>query len=283
MLYVATWNVNSIRSRLEQVLAWLGVNPHIDLLCLQETKVEDSKFPTTAFHNAGYQVSIFGQKSYNGVALVSKHALEDVRAGFGSILPEMAELDAQKRLLSAKLHGVRVVNLYVPNGSVFGSDKYYHKLAWLESLAQYLSILRQTEKEILLCGDFNVALTDLDIYDPSDRETSIMASPAERTALEKVLNLGFVDIFRQQNPEGGHYSWWDYRAGSFRRNLGWRIDYHFPSVELAQRVTTCEIDVSPRRNKQPSDHAPVIIGLANENLHLQSTCLEGNLSHFQRF
>jgi Exodeoxyribonuclease III (EC 3.1.11.2) len=267
MLYVATWNVNSIRSRLEQVLAWLAINPHIDLLCLQETKVEDSKFPITAFHNAGYQVSIYGQKSYNGVALVSKQPLADVRAGFGAVLPEMAELDQQKRLLSAKLDGVRVVNLYVPNGSAIASEKYYYKLAWLDSLAQYLSILRQTERDILLCGDFNVALTDLDIHDPSDHESSIMASPAERSALEKVLRLGFVDIFRQHNPEGGHYSWWDYRAGSFRRNLGWRIDYHFPSVELAQRVTQCQIDVSPRRNEQPSDHAPVIIGLADANSH----------------
>ncbi len=265
LMHIATWNVNSVRSRLEQVLAWLGVNPHIDLLCLQETKVPDDQFPVSAFGDRGYWVYAHGQKSYNGVAMISKQPLEDVQAGFSAVVPQLAQWDDQKRLLSAKLHGVRVVNLYVPNGSAIASEKYYYKLGWLESLAQYLSILRQTEKEILLCGDFNVALTDLDIHDPKNCETSVMASPAERTALEKVLSLGFVDIFRQQHPEGGHYSWWDYRAGAFRRNLGWRIDYHFPSVELAQRVTECQIDVSPRRNPQPSDHAPVIIGLADDN------------------
>jgi exodeoxyribonuclease-3 len=261
--YIATWNVNSVRSRLQQVLAWLGVNPHIDLLCLQETKVADDQFPVTAFAERGYWVYTYGQKAYNGVAMVSKYPLEDVKAGFSAVLPEMAQLDDQKRLLSAKLHGVRVVNLYVPNGGAIASEKYHYKLAWLACLTQYLAVLHQQEKDILLCGDFNVALTDLDIHDPTGCETSIMASPAERTALERVLNLGFVDIFRQQNPEGGHYSWWDYRGGSFRRNLGWRIDYHFPSVELAQRVTECQIDVTPRRHPQPSDHAPVIIGLAN--------------------
>jgi len=262
LMYVATWNVNSIRSRLEQVLAWLGVNPHIDLLCLQETKVEDSKFPVPAFSHCGYQVYIYGQKSYNGVAMISKQPLEDVKAGFSAVLPKMTGMDAQKRVMSGKLQGVRVVNLYVPNGAAIASEKYHYKLAWLECLSQYLAILRQTERYILLCGDFNVALTDLDIHDPSLSAQQVMASPAERTALQQVLGLGFVDIFRQQHPEGGHYSWWDYRGGSFRRNLGWRIDYHFPSVELADRVVSCEIDVSPRRNQQPSDHAPVVLGLA---------------------
>jgi exodeoxyribonuclease-3 len=258
---IATWNVNSIRTRLPQVLGWLAVNPHIDLLCVQETKVTDQDFPAEAFTQHGYYTYAYGQKSYNGVAMISKQPLENVCGGFAQVLgDDLQEIDQQKRLLSGRIEGIRVLNLYVPNGADLGSDKYVYKLQWLKYLAQYVQRVLAQEQAIVLCGDFNVALTDLDRA--SDRqEESIMASIAERSALQTILDLGFVDIFRQWHQDKGHYTWWDYRGGAFRRNLGWRIDYHFVSTALVPKVKACTIDVTPRRNQQPSDHTPVILSI----------------------
>ncbi|MGG6293070.1 exodeoxyribonuclease III [Leptolyngbya sp. AN02str] len=261
---VATWNVNSVRTRLEHVTNWLTDNP-VDVLCLQETKVVDDDFPRSPFAELGYQTYIYGQKSYNGVALVSRTPLEEVNYGFGGILGDAigAEWDAQKRVISAVLDGVRIVNLYVPNGSSVSSDKYTYKLGWLNILREYLKTLLEQHAEVLVCGDFNIALEDRDIHDPKGREKEVMATDAERNALKAILELGFADAFRKFNQEDGQFSWWDYRAAAFRRNLGWRIDHHYLSPRLYDRALDCLIDKTPRKLEKPSDHAPVIVEIGS--------------------
>jgi len=260
---IATWNVNSVRTRLEQVVGWLQDNP-IDVLCLQETKVVDESFPRSAFTDLDYQVYAFGQKSYNGVALISRSTLADVSMGFRAVLPEslVGDLDEQKRVITGVLEGVRVVNLYVPNGSAVGSDKYVYKLHWLKVLREYLHVLLQQTENLLVCGDFNIALDDLDIHDPKGREKQVMATDAEREALRHVLDLGLADLFRKFNQDGGQFSWWDYRTGAFRRNAGWRIDHHYVTPHLYERTIACTIDTAPRKLTQPSDHTPVIAELS---------------------
>jgi len=259
---IATWNVNSIRTRLEHITDWLRANP-VDVLCLQETKVQDGDFPRSPFTDLGYHAYVSGQKSYNGVALLSRMPLESVSTGFAPIVGEAMppELDDQKRVIAGVLDGVRIVNLYVPNGSSVGSDKYAYKLNWLGVLRGYLKTLLAESPNLVVCGDFNIALEDKDIHDPKGKATHIMASPEERAALNAVLDLGFKDAFRKFTADGGHFSWWDYRAASFRRNLGWRIDHHYVSPPLYERAIACTIDVTPRKREKPSDHAPVILEL----------------------
>ena len=260
---IATWNVNSVRTRLEHVTDWLTANP-VDVLCLQETKVMDDSFPRTAFEDIGYQTYISGQKSYNGVAIVSREPLESVSRGFTPMLGEevVTDLDDQKRVITGLLNDVRIVNLYVPNGSSIGSDKYTYKLRWLDILREYLQAFLQQSPNLLVCGDFNVALEDKDIYNPEGKETHIMSSPVERESLQKnVLDLGLADAFRKFNEGGGFFSWWDYRAGSFQRNRGWRIDHHYLSPALYERAKSCVIDIEPRERTKPSDHTPVIVEL----------------------
>lgn len=265
LMDIATWNVNSIRTRLEQVCQWLDHHP-VDYLCLQETKVVDESFPRQPFLDRGYQVYCAGQKSYNGVAIFSRRPLNQVEIGFAPLLPDQASLDEQKRLIMGRLlPDVALVNVYIPNGSSVGSDKYRYKLDWLEALRSYLDKLQdQAKTRIILCGDFNIAPEDRDIHDPSDREHHIMASEPERQALAAIRQGGLVDAFRQGTPEEGHYSWWDYRQGSFRRNRGWRIDHHYISDGLLPDLVGCTIDVQPRSLPQPSDHAPVILSLRLE-------------------
>jgi exodeoxyribonuclease-3 len=258
---IATWNVNSIRTRLEQVLFWLGQNP-IDVLCLQETKVQDAEFPRSPFANLGYHLYICGQKSYNGVALISKQPLEDISTGFTPILPNLDPVwDEQKRVITGVIDGIRIVNLYVPNGASVGSEKYQYKLEWLQILREYLRLRLQDTPEICICGDFNIALEDIDIHDPKGRENHIMASEPERQALREVLALGFADAFRKFTSDGGQFSWWDYRTGAFRRNAGWRIDHHYLTANLYEQAKSCIIDIEPRKLTKPSDHAPVIVEL----------------------
>jgi exodeoxyribonuclease-3 len=256
---IATWNVNSIRTRLEQVIAWLNQNP-VDVLCLQETKVVDKDFPRSPFENLGYQVYISGQKAYNGVALISRQPLLDVSTGFTAIVPNLQpEWDEQKRVITGTIDNVRIVNLYVPNGSSVGSEKYEYKLRWLTVLREYLQLLLKSQSAICVCGDFNIALEAKDIHDQVKAENHIMASEPERQALRDILTLGVADAFRKFTSEGGHFSWWDYRTAAFRRNLGWRIDHHYLTPVLYERATSCIIDVAPRKLTQPSDHAPVIV------------------------
>ena len=265
---IATWNVNSVRSRLEQVTNWLQANP-VEVLCLQETKVVDGSFPRSPFEELGYHLYISGQKSYNGVAIFSKSPMEDVSSGFAPILGREAvengpygDWDEQKRVIAGVVGGVRIVNLYVPNGASVGSEKYDYKLQWLKLLRSYLGLVMEKIPAICICGDFNVALDDRDIYRKT-KNSDIMASPAERQSLQSILELGFADAFRQFESEGGHFSWWDYRHGGFQRDRGWRIDYHFLTSELRDRSTSCTIDKSTRGLEKPSDHAPVIVELAS--------------------
>lgn len=256
---IATWNVNSIRTRLTHVVDWLTNYP-VDVLCLQETKVVDDKFPLDALTEIGYQAYIYGQPSYNGVAILSKSPMSDVGCGFSAILgDDQTEMDTQKRVITGIVNDVRVVNLYVPNGSSVGSDKYAYKLKWLSVLHDYLQTLLQEPNHLLVCGDFNIALEDIDIHDPKGREQEVMATDAERFALKAILDLGFVDVFRKFTAEGGHFSWWDYRAAAFRRNAGWRIDHIYLTAGLYEQAIACTIDKEPRKLEQPSDHTPVIV------------------------
>ncbi len=259
---IATWNVNSIRTRLDHVLQWLDANP-VDVLCLQETKVIDADFPRSAIEALGYQIYTSGQKSYNGVALLSRITLETVNAGFAPVVGEsVVAFDAQKRVISGICQDLCIVNLYVPNGSEVGSEKYQYKLEWLAILQNYLKTLLSQHPHVLVCGDFNIAPDDRDIHNPAGREMHIMASAAERQALQQsILNLGFVDAFRQFNSEGGQFTWWDYRAAAFPRNMGWRIDHHYLSPNLSPQAKSCVIDKTPRTWDKPSDHTPVIVEL----------------------
>ncbi|MEM9503727.1 MAG: exodeoxyribonuclease III [Cyanobacteria bacterium P01_E01_bin.43] len=259
-MQIATWNVNSIRSRLTHVTDWLTANP-VDVLCLQETKVQDADFPLAAIQAVDYQAHISGQKSYNGVAMLCRQPLEDVSLGFAPIVgaDAVGDLDDQKRVITGVLDGVRLVNLYVPNGSAIGSEKYDYKLRWLGVLKIYLQKLLAENDQLLVCGDFNIALEDRDIHDPKGKDTHIMSSPTERETLSNVLSVGLQDAFRKFTEEGGHFSWWDYRAASFSRNRGWRIDHHYLSPKLYDRAKSCTIDMAPRQLEKPSDHTPVIV------------------------
>ncbi|MBD2665060.1 exodeoxyribonuclease III xth [Richelia sinica FACHB-800] len=256
---IATWNVNSIRTRLEHVINWLNQNP-VDVLCLQETKVIDADFPRQPIEKLGYHLYISGQKAYNGVALISRQPLTDVSAGFCAFLPNLdPEIDQQKRVITGVLGDVRIINLYVPNGSAVGNEKYEYKLRWLKVLREYLQAILKSDAAICMCGDFNIALEDKDIHDQVKIDNHIMASVPERQALQDVLSLGFADAFRKFTAEGGHFSWWDYRTSAFKRNLGWRIDHHYLTSALYERAKNCIIDVEPRKLTQPSDHTPVIV------------------------
>ena len=256
---IATWNVNSIRSRQQIVIDWLQQH-QVDVLCLQETKVQDKDFPRSPFEDLGYNLYISGQKSYNGVAIFSLKPLQEIHCGFSPIIGDsVANFDEQKRVITGVVDNIRIINLYVPNGSSIGSDKYEYKLQWLELLHQYLQKLQTKKPEICVCGDFNIALENRDIYTNKPRDKHIMSSPVEREALNKVLNLGFQDAFRKFTTEAGHFSWWDYRAGGFTRNRGWRIDHHYLTKDLYRQAVKCWIDVEPRKLDKPSDHAPVIV------------------------
>ncbi|WP_009633913.1 exodeoxyribonuclease III [Synechocystis sp. PCC 7509] len=254
---VASWNVNSIRIRLETVVNWLKENP-VDVLCLQETKVVDDDFPRSPFTELGYHIYASGQKSYNGVAIISNQPLEDVSTGFAPLIG-VSDLDIQKRVITGVIDDVKIVCVYVPNGGAVGSEKYIYKLAWLKALGEYLRFALYEISNICICGDFNIALEDKDIHAPALLTGQTMASQLERQALQAIIELGFADAFRKFTTEGGHYSWWDYRAAAFRRNLGWRIDHHYLTSDLYKQATSCIIDTAPRKLTQPSDHAPVIV------------------------
>ncbi len=233
---IATWNVNSIRTRQDHVKEFL-INNEIDILCLQETKVIDADFPQGVFQEIGYETHIFGQKSYNGVAIFSRLPLTNTKKGFSSIITSdlATQLDEQKRLITSTIDNITIVNLYVPNGSAVGSEKYQYKLQWLELLTEYLTTLINQKKQLLVCGDFNIALENIDIYQPK-KENHIMASPQERQALKQIIALGFQDIFRQIHPEAQEFSWWDYRQGGFARNRGWRIDHIYLTKRMDKQT-----------------------------------------------
>jgi exodeoxyribonuclease-3 len=255
MLKLATWNVNSLRVRLPQVLEWLA-REMPDVLCLQETKVPDEEFPEAAIREAGYFAAFTGQKTYNGVALLSRQPAT-------ALLRELPGVDnAQRRFLAADLDGIRVINVYVPNGESVDSEKYRFKLAWLETLTSYLRAELSAHPRLAVLGDFNIAPEDRDVHDPQAWQGQVLFSKPERAALAGLFALGLKDSFRLFEQAEASFSWWDYRQGAFRRNRGLRIDHILASPELAGVCRVCRIDVEPRRAERPSDHAPVIAEFA---------------------
>lgn len=247
---IASWNVNSIRMRAAQVAGWLE-SERPDVLALQEIKVPTADFPSAAFQALDYHCAVAGQKTYNGVALLSRTAPAELVSG----LPNFS--DEQQRVLAATYDGLRVVNLYVPNGQAVGSEKYDYKLKWLDALHAYLRVELQQHPRLAVVGDFNIAPEDRDVHDPEQWRGQVLCSEPERDKLRAILALGFVDVFRQFAQPEQAFSWWDYRAASFRRNRGLRIDLVLASPALAAECTGSGIDVEPRRREQPSDHAPV--------------------------
>ena len=262
-MLIASWNVNSIRSRLSQVIKWLE-DEQPEVLCLQETKVPDKEFPYETFDKIGYNVEFYGQKSYNGVAIISKNKLKDIRYGFAGELNQSEiseELHFQKRIISGLANDIRVINVYVPNGSSLNSEKFVYKVNWLKKLNEYL--VKQSRRGELTCllGDFNIALNDNDIHAPNELAGGIMASEIERQMLKNILGTRFIDSFRVFEKLSGHWSWWDYRNKSFELNKGWRIDHIYISNNLLSNLKSSVIERSQRENNQPSDHAPVMINL----------------------
>ncbi len=266
-MLIATWNVNSVRTRLSQIINWINqVNP--DILCLQETKVIDNDFPIKPFEELGYEVIAFGQKSYNGVAIISKITPENVNKGFSSYLKnqnDVNKFEDQKRLITADINGVKIINVYVPNGSALNSEKFDYKINWLNCLSSFLDKQEKKGGSICLLGDFNIAPSNKDIHDPQRYEGGIMASEIERNALNNVLKERLIDSFRVYEKNTGHWSWWDYRNNGYELNKGWRIDHIYISKALRSKLKSCVIDSNPRGNVQPSDHAPVMINLDLDN------------------
>ena len=266
-MLIATWNVNSVRTRLSQIINWINqVNP--DILCLQETKVIDNDFPIKPFEALGYKVIAFGQKSYNGVAIISKIESENVTKGFSGFLGDQNDLNKfedQKRLITADIKGVKIINVYVPNGSSLHSEKFDYKINWLNCLSSFLDKQEKKNELICLLGDFNIAPSNKDIHNPQRYEGGIMASEIERNALKNVLKGRLIDSFRIYEKNTGHWSWWDYRNNAYELNKGWRIDHIYISKALTSKLKSCVIDSNPRGNLQPSDHAPVMINLDLDN------------------
>lgn len=253
---LATWNVNSLNVRLPHLLDWLAVQQP-DVVCLQETKQEDSKFPYAALKEAGYNAVHNGQKTYNGVAILSPHAIEAVQLD----IPHFA--DEQKRIVAATVQGVRVVCAYVVNGQSPDSDKYQYKLRWLDAFQAWIASQLAEHPSLAVLGDYNIAPEDRDCHDPAAWVGQVLVSPPEREAFQRLLALGLHDSFRLFNQEAGQFSWWDYRMAGFRRNLGMRIDHILISEDLKTRSLACEIDKAPRKLERPSDHTPVVLTLSD--------------------
>jgi len=251
---LATWNVNSLNVRLPHVLKWLGENP-VDVLCIQETKLTDDKFPCKEIEEAGYQVVFSGQKTYNGVAILSKLPMTDV------VRNNPKYPDEQQRILAATIAGIRVVCAYVPNGQAVDSDKYTYKLGWLQSFRDWLADELAHNANLAVLGDYNIAPEDRDVHDPAAWEGMVHVSPKERAALQELLGLGLADSFRLFEQPEKSFSWWDYRMLGFQKNKGLRIDHVLLSAALLKRCSGCVVDRAPRKWPQPSDHAPVIATL----------------------
>lgn len=253
---IATWNVNSVRARLPRVLEWLE-RAKPDVVCLQETKCLDAQFPREPIEDAGYQIATYGQKTYNGVAILSRKRIEDVACG----MQDGVE-DLEARVISATVEDVQFVNAYVVNGAEVGHERYHYKLAWLERLARDVGTRFDLKNEkVVVLGDFNVTYDDRDVYDPGLWHEKILCSTPERDALAQLTRLGLADSFRKFHEEGGHYTWWDFRTGGFKRNHGLRIDHLLMSPAALAACTGVEVDLEARGGEKPSDHAPVIATL----------------------
>jgi exodeoxyribonuclease-3 len=249
---IATWNVNSVRARLERLLAWLQ-KTQPDIVCLQELKAKEEMFPHEAIRQAGYYAAVYGQRSFNGVGILSRIEPQNIVPGMDDGVD-----DQQARFLAAQVDEIQVLSAYVPNGQVVGSEHYTYKLDWLRRLRAFLERHFTPEMPLVLCGDFNVARDERDVADPVAWEETVLFHPTSRAALEELLGWGLVDVLRQQHPEGGLYSWWDYRNLAFPKNDGLRLDYIFATLPMASRCTAAEIDRQERKGEKPSDHAPLI-------------------------
>lgn len=245
---IATFNANSIRSRIEIISDWIMAE-RPDILCLQETKVQDMDFPVDSFMDLGYRVIFRGQKAYNGVAIVSRHHFSDVRLNL------MDTEEEQARFISSVINNVHVINAYVPQGFAPGTDKFKYKLEWLQALLAHINGNYDHEMPMIMTGDFNVALEPIDLYDPEGLKGEVGFHPDEQAMIRKFMDWGFIDIFRMHHKEGGQYTFWDYRIPNcFKRNMGWRIDYIFATKPLAERSTRVWIDKETRKREKPSDH-----------------------------
>lgn len=249
---IATWNVNSINARLGHLLGWLEAT-QTDVVCLQETKCVDENFPYGQLIDAGYQAAFYGQKSYNGVAILSKHDIGHVQKGF----PDDDE-DSPKRLIAATVNGIRIVNTYIPNGTELWTDKFKFKLDWLQKLRRYFDETCDKSGDVLLCGDFNVAPDEPDVWSVPLWTGRLHFTKPERAAIHHVKQWGFVDVFRKMNGDLQEFSWWDYREFAFPKNRGLRIDHIWTSQSLAEKCIACWIDRAPRALDRPSDHTPVV-------------------------
>jgi len=254
MLKLASWNVNSLKVRLDQVLDWLE-STQIDILALQETKLSDENFPLQAFIDRHYHVVYSGQKTYNGVAIISRLPIAEIVTD----IPDLE--DPQRRIIAVNIGDIRLINLYVPNGSEVGSDKYDYKLMWFEKVRNFIRQQLSQYSKIAVVGDFNIAPEDRDVHSPVEWEGCVLVSPKEREAFLSLLSLGLKDSFRLFHQEEKAFSWWDYRAAAFRRNRGLRIDLILLSDALAAQCISSNIDALPRKSERPSDHVPVWVAL----------------------
>ena len=252
---LATWNVNSLSVRLPQVLEWLKTNP-VDVLVMQEIKMTDDKFPADIFRSAGYCAECFGQKTYNGVALLSRTQASDVVKNIPGFDDDMA------RVITATVNDVRVVGAYFPNGQAPGTEKFEYKMEWLKGLRDWLKTEMQAHPKLLLMGDYNITFDDADVWDPQGMRDQIHCTDEERYHLNALIAMGLTDSHRLFAQAPKSYSWWDYRDFGFRRNRGLRIDHILVSPALKPLVKSCVIDTTPRKNERPSDHAPVVIDIA---------------------
>ncbi len=253
---IATWNVNSVRARMPNVISWLD-KAKPDVLLMQEIKCEDADFPEMEFNAAGYGVHVFGQKAYNGVAIASLHKIEHVREG----LPRF--VDAQARYLEATVRGIRLASVYAPNGNPLGTEKFTYKLEWMNMFKRHAADLLRDESPVVLGGDFNVIPEDSDVYDPDKWEKDALFSPEARAAFRGTLNLGYAEAFRALHPQARAFSFWDYKGGAWEKDLGLRIDFFLMSPEAADRMTDCRIDREERGRDKASDHVPVVVEMGD--------------------
>lgn len=254
MIKIATWNLNSLTVRLEQLIVFLNAQA-IDVIALQETKVQDAAFPLQALQGLGYEVLYAGEKSYNGVAILSRYPLSD------PILSIPDFIDPQRRVLATTIEGIRVINVYVPNGGDLSSEKFTYKLNWLGALTAWIREELKRYPKLVVLGDFNIAPRDEDVFEGAE-SSGILVSEAERQAFAEILDLGLMDAFREYSSEKEQYTWWDYRAASFRRKRGYRIDHILISHALKNAILKMEISIEERKHSRPSDHAPVCLDLA---------------------
>lgn len=255
-MLIATWNVNSVRARLERLVDWLGKRKP-DVVLLQETKCQDEAFPEEAIADAGYNVAHWGQKTYNGVAILARRRIEDVRRG----LSAGANPDEERRVLAAQVEDVVFVNLYVINGQEVGAPRYFDKLAWLAQVRQWIAQGFDLSEKLVVAGDFNITFDDRDVHDPEAWREQILCSTPEREALRSLCTLGLDDAFRKFHTEGGHYTWWDFKTRAFPRNAGLRIDHLLMTRKALASCRRVEVDLEARGGEKPSDHAPVLAEL----------------------